>query len=308
MKWLELSVSAPPEFVEPLSHIFYRYGHGGVALEQEGGFNPDEGETPSETAWVTLKTYLPINDSTDERRNRIDVGVRLVAHVGPVTELMARTVDEDEWQNSWKDHFHVLRVGRRLVVKPTWREYEPEHDDVVIVLDPGMAFGTGHHPTTRSCLEALERLVEPGASVLDFGCGSGILSIAASKLGASSVLGVEADSSAVRVAKQNARENRVEHNVRVLEGTLPRPEARAGEFDLAVANISAKVVSEAAGELVSAVKRGGYVIASGIIADNRAIVESAMAAAGAALTDDIVDGDWVTLVYAVGGLSAGRRA
>lgn len=301
MKWLELSVSAPPEFVEPLSHIFYRYGHGGVALEQEGGFNPDEGETPSETAWVTLKTYLPINESTDERRNLIDVGVRLVAHVGPVTELVARTVDEDEWQNSWKDHFHVLRVGRRLVVKPTWREYDPQPDDVVIVLDPGMAFGTGHHPTTRSCLEALERLVAPGASVLDFGCGSGILSIAASKLGASSVLGIEADSSAVRVAKGNARENGVEHNVRVVEGTLPRPEARAGEFDVAVANISAKVVSEAAGELVRAVKRGGYVIASGIIADNRATVESAMADAGATLAEAVVDGDWVTLVYTTSG-------
>ena len=301
MKWLELSVSAPPEFVEPLSHIFYRYGHGGVALEQQGGFNPDEGETASETAWVTLKTYLPINESTDERRNLIDVGVRLVAHVGPVTELVARTVDEDEWQNSWKEHFHVLRVGRRLVVKPTWREYDPRPTDVVIVLDPGMAFGTGHHPTTRSCLEQLERLVAPGASVLDFGCGSGILSIAASKLGASSVLGVEADSSAVRVAKQNARENGVQHNVLVVEGTLPRPEARPGAFDVAVANISAKVVSEASTELVKAVKPGGVVIASGIIVDNKAVVERSMAAAGAALADTIVDGDWVTLVYATGG-------
>ena len=301
LKWLELSVSAPPEFVEPLSHIFYRYGHGGVALEQQGGFNPDEGETASETAWVTLKTYLPINESTDERRNLIDVGVRLVAHVGPVTELVARTVDEDEWQNSWKDHFHVLRVGRRLVVKPTWREYDPRPTDVVIVLDPGMAFGTGHHPTTRSCLEQLERMVAPGASVLDFGCGSGILSIAASKLGASSVLGVEADSSAVRVAKQNARENGVQHNVLVVEGTLPRPEARPGAFDVAVANISAKVVSEASTELVKAVKPGGAVIASGIIVDNKAVVERSMAAAGAALADTIVDGDWVTLVYSTGG-------
>ena len=301
LKWLELSVSAPPEFVEPLSHIFYRYGHGGVALEQQGGFNPDEGETASETAWVTLKTYLPINESTDERRNLIDVGVRLVAHVGPVTELVARTVDEDEWQNSWKDHFHVLRVGRRLVVKPTWREYDPRPTDVVIVLDPGMAFGTGHHPTTRSCLEQLERLVAPGASVLDFGCGSGILSIAASKLGASSVLSVEADSSAVRVAKQNARENGVQHNVLVVEGTLPRPEARSGVFDVAVANISAKVVSEASTELVKAVKPCGVVIASGIILDNKAVVERSMAAAGAALAETIVDGDWVTLVYSTGG-------
>ena len=297
MKWLELSVSAPPEFVEPLSHIFYRYGHGGVALEQQGGFNPDEGETPSDTAWVTLKTYLPINESTEERRGRIDVGVRLVAHVGPVSELTARTVDEDEWQNSWKEHFHALRVGRRLVVKPSWRDYEPQADDVIVELDPGMAFGTGHHPTTRTCLEQLERVVTPGASVLDFGCGSGILSIAASKLGASSVLGIELDSPAVRVAKRNVRDNGAQHNVRVVEGTLPHPEARAAAFDVAVANISAKVVSESARELARVVRPGGVVIASGIIVGNKGVVERAMSAVGASLRETVTDGDWVTLVY-----------
>ena len=296
MKWIELSVKAPPEFVEPLSHIFYRYGHGGVAVEQEGGFNPDEGETPSATACVTLKTYLPVNDTTEDRRNRIDLGVRLVAHVGPISELAERTLDEEEWQNSWKEHFHVLHVGERLVVRPTWRDYEPGESDVVIALDPGMAFGTGHHPTTRMCLEQLERFVMPGMSVLDFGCGSGILSIAASKLGARSVFGIEVDSVAVRVVKQNARENGVDYNVRVAEGTLPHPDARPGSFDVAVANISAKVISEAAGELARAVKRGGKLIASGIIIDNKGMVEQALIDVGATLEDTIVDGDWVTLV------------
>lgn len=299
MKWLELSVKSPPEFVEPLSHIFYRYGHGGVAVEQEGGFNPDEGETASAIAWVTLKTYLPMNSTTEDRRSRIDLGIRLVAHVGPISDLEVRVLDEEEWQNSWKDHFHVLHVGERIVICPTWREYEPRESDIVISLDPGMAFGTGHHPTTRMCLEQLERFVKPGMAVLDFGCGSGILSIAAAKLGARSVFGIEIDSVAVRVVKQNARENGIEYNVRIAQGTLPHPDIQPHSFDIAVANISAKVILEAAGDLARAVKPGGKVIASGILLDNKDGVEQALASVGATLDETLVDGDWVALVYSM---------
>ena len=156
--------------------MFYRYGHGGVAVEEEGGYNPDEGETPSAADWVTLKTYLPLNSTTRERRNRIDLGVRLVAHAYPVSTLQERVLTEEDWESSWKEHFYVLRVGDRTVICPTWRDYEPRKTDVVITLDPGMAFGTGHHPTTRMCLQHLECLVRPGVDVLDVGCGSGILS------------------------------------------------------------------------------------------------------------------------------------
>ena len=134
----------PQEFVEPLSQIFYRYGHGGVVGESEGGFNPDEGESASPDSWVTLKTYLPVNSTARERKARIDLGVRLVAHVSPISPLSQREIDEQEWQDSWKEHFDVLRVGRRLVVCPTWREYHPTATDIVLSLDPGMAFGTGH--------------------------------------------------------------------------------------------------------------------------------------------------------------------
>ena len=102
MKWIELSVKTPPEFVDPLSHIFYRYGHGGVAIEQDQGFNPDEGESPSITSWVTVKTYLPVNSTTEDRRSRIDLGVRLVSHVAPISELEERLLAEEEWQHSWK--------------------------------------------------------------------------------------------------------------------------------------------------------------------------------------------------------------
>lgn len=218
MKWLELSVRTPPEFVEPLSQIFYRYGHGGVAVEVDGGFNPDEGESLSGDEWAMVTTYLPMNESLDERRGRIDVGVRLVAHVSDISPLQEREVEEEEWQNSWKEHFHVLKVTNRITICPTWRDHTPQSGEYVIMLDPGMAFGTGHHPTTRMCLEQLDALVEPGVDVLDVGCGSGVLSIGAARLGARHVFGLEIDSVAVNVAKQNVRDNGVEHTVRVLQG------------------------------------------------------------------------------------------
>lgn len=299
MKWLELSVRTPPEFVEPLSQIFYRYGHGGVAVEQEGGFNPDEGETPSGDEWAVVTTYLPMNESLDERRGRIDVGVRLVAHVSDISPLQERVVEEEEWQNSWKEHFHVLRVSHRITICPTWREHKPQDGEHVIMLDPGMAFGTGHHPTTRMCLEQLDKLVNPGIDVLDVGCGSGVLSIAAARLGARHVFGLEIDSVAVNVAKQNVRDNGVEHTVRIVQGTLPHIDVKQSAYDIAVANISAKVVSEIGHYLVGAVNDGGKVIASGILLENKDGVIQALAQAGADLEQTLIDGDWVTLVTGV---------
>ena len=299
VKWLELSVHTPPEFVEPLSQIFYRYGHGGVAVELEGGFNPDEGESLSGDEWAVVTTYLPMNESLDERRGRIDVGVRLVANVTTISPLRERVVEEEEWQNSWKEHFHVLKVSRRITICPTWREHEAEEGEAVILLDPGMAFGTGHHPTTRMCLEQLDSLVSPGVDVLDVGCGSGILSIAAARLGARHVFGLEIDSVAVNVAKQNVRDNGVRHTVRVVHGTLPHPDVKPAAYGVAVANISAKVISEFAPHLVGAVQDGGKVIASGVLLNSKDMVAQSLAEAGAEVERTIVDGDWIAMVAGV---------
>ena len=296
MKWLQLSVSTPQEFVEPLSQIFYRYGHGGVAVEQAGSYNPDEGETLSPDQWVTVTTYLPINDSTNERRNQIDVGVRLVAHVSPIEGLQEREVEEQEWQDAWKVHFDVLHITNRIVIAPSWKEYSPRPHEAVVTLDPGMAFGTGHHPTTKMCLEQLDELVRPGMDVIDVGCGSGILSIAAARLGARHVFGIEIDSVAVNVAKQNIRDNGLEHTIRPVHGSLPHPDVRADAYDVAVANISAKIIIEISGELVRATKSGGKIVASGILAENKDGPIEALTAAGATLESTLVDGDWVTLV------------
>ncbi len=300
MHWVELSVETPAEFVEPLTQVFTEHGEGGVAIELPAGHNPDEGESAPVPERVTVTTYIPHDARLERRYARIDTAVRLVAHVGDISELRVRVVKEEEWQDAWKDHFHVFRVGTRTVIVPTWQTYERQVNDVVISIDPGMAFGTGHHPTTRMCLELIELHVRPGDRVLDLGCGSGILSIAAAKLGASQVFGLEIDATAVRVAKQNARENGVQDIVRTDEATLPHPHAVAGQYDLLVANVSAKVITELAEHIVRAVRSGGTLLFSGILDKQRTEVIERMTDLGVQFDDGLIDADWVALVGRVG--------
>ena len=298
--WVELSIDTPAEFVEPLTQVFTEHGEGGVAIELPAGHNPDEGERAPVPERVTVTTYIPHDNRLEGRYARIDMAVRLVAHVGDVSELRVRVVEEEEWQESWKEHFHVLRVGTRTVIVPTWRTYEPREDDVVITLDPGMAFGTGHHPTTRMCLELLETHVERGDRVLDLGCGSGILSIAAAKLGASKVFGLEIDPIAASVAVRNVRENGVQDIVLTDEASLPHPRAAAGEYDLLVANVSAKVITELAEHIVRVVRSGGTLIFSGILDKQQTEVIERMSSLGVSFEDGLTDADWVALVGTVG--------
>ena len=290
--WLELSVEAPPEFVEPLSQIFLRYGNGGVAVEEEGGYRPDEGEVPGQRR-ATIRTFMPLDASAAERRGRIDVAVRLVAALAPMSDLAERVLPEEQWRDAWKKHFKPLKIGRRVVVRPTWSAGRPADGEATIWLDPGMAFGTGHHPTTRMCIEQIERTMTPGARVLDVGFGSGILSIAAALLGASEVFGLDIDPAAVGVAEQNGRKNGVESRLTFAAGSLPSPRVRPRSFDLTVANISAKVVSEIASELVASLKPGGVLIASGVLVENSERVQRALSDAGAAITCTTTEDGWV---------------
>ena len=296
MFWVELSIDTPSEFVEPLTQVFTEHGEGGVAIELPAGHNPDEGEEAPIPERVTVTTYIPHDNRLEGRYARIDTAVRLVAYVGDVSELRVRVVEEEEWQDAWKEHFHALRIGTRTVIVPTWRTYEPREDDVVITIDPGMAFGTGHHPTTRMCLELLEMHVEQGDRVLDLGCGSGVLSIAAAKLGASNVLGLEIDPTAASVAERNVSENGVQNTVNTDEATLPHPHAESDGYDLLVANVSAKVITELAEHIVRVVRSGGTLIFSGILDKQRMEVIERMAALGVQFEDGLVDADWVAVV------------
>jgi ribosomal protein L11 methyltransferase len=223
-----------------------------------------------------------------------------LAAAGIVAELSVQRVAEEDWAEAWKEHFHVERYGRCIVVVPSWREYAPSPGDAVVHLDPGMAFGTGQHETTRMCLEALEDAVRPGARVLDAGCGSGILSLAAARLGASEVLAVDLDPDCIRVTRENVAKNGLASVIRPGHGSLgnawPFVEPADARFDVVVANIIARVIVELAVPLVRALKPGGTLIVSGVIAAREHEVVAALTAAGATIASIRAMGEWRCII------------
>ena len=294
MTLVELSVGAPPEFAEPLSQLLRRYAGRGVVIEQAGGYNPDEGEGPPRGAWITVRTYVPADSDLAGARAGIETGLRLIALVGEVGALTERSIEEHEWRDSYRRHLTALSVGRRLLVLPIWEDGARHRGREVIRLDPGLAFGTGHHPTTAMCLELIEQLVRPGCRVLDLGCGSGILAIAAAKLGAASVLCLDVEGQAVEAARVNLRRNGVDGAVRAERGTLPGG-AGGGAFDLVVANISSRVVIDLAPHIAAVVAPGGSAVVSGVVADGADRVEGALGEAGLAVAEVRREGDWLAI-------------
>ena len=285
MAWQELSITVPHEYVEPISYLFGRYGKG-VSTELDGN------------GQVLLRTYL--TTGSRQRMARIDVGVRLVGAIEPIGDLVIRDLPEDEdWMNSWKSHFRILRIGKRLVIKPTWLELDDtsKPDDIVIELDPGIAFGTGYHPTTDTCMQAMEQHIAPGMAVLDLGTGSGILAITAMKLGAGRVTALDIDSQAVSAARRNFKRTGINKQVRLGQGSVPHPTAPAGEFDLAVANISARGVADRCPFILTALKPGGLFIASGLLATQKPEVANAVEPLGFTLVSEWPQEEWVTLLY-----------
>ena len=296
MKWLELCVEVPPEFVEPISHIFYKYGYGGVSIESPADFNPDEGEVAPVPETFSVRTYIPKDDSTDERRANIEIGVKLINHLHPIEPLKETEIKDEDWETNWKQYFHPIRVGRKLVICPTWQEHASLRDDVIIFLDPGMAFGTGHHPTTRMCMELLEDTIVGGEKIIDLGCGSGILSVTAVKLGALSSIGFEIESNASKVAKENCVLNGVDESVEVFNSTLPDYRYSEGDFDLALANISAKVIIELADHLTKGLRSGGKLILSGVLENALEDVRDVFKPLGVVFEKVMTDSDWTAVL------------
>jgi len=297
--WLELSVEADSEAVEAVSEILARVAPGGTTIEP--GFElVDEGLgariDPNRPA--TIRAYVPAFDAAAAERAAATVSEALghlqAFGLRPIGDLRSRLVHETDWATAWQEHFQVLHLGRRLVIKPSWRRHRRVEDQVVIDLDPGMAFGTGLHPTTRLCLRALEELAERGplGRVLDVGCGSGILSIAAVKLGGTRALGVDIDPIAIEATQANARHNRVGKRVRAREGSIPSGE---GPFDAVLANLIAGVVIEIAPDLAGELVRGGTLVASGIFVDREPATRRALEAAGFEITRRWDESDWVAL-------------
>ena len=299
--WIELSVRADIEAVEAVSEILSRFAPGGTSV-QPGFELIDEGLgariDPTEPAIV--RAYLPGRDRTAARlavgQARQALGHLQAFNLRPIGELEVAVVHEADWAHAWKAHFPVLRIGRRLVIRPTWRRHRRRPGDVVLALDPGMAFGTGLHPTTRLCLAGIEAWADagliPGASVLDVGCGSGILLIAAGLFGAAELVGVDTDPIAVEASAANAQRNRLK--VQVRSGSLP---SRSGPFDLVVANLIASLLVTLAGELHAELRPGGRLLASGIFIDRESDVRTAFEMAGLRALSRTAEGEWVALEF-----------
>jgi ribosomal protein L11 methyltransferase len=306
--WLELAVTCDTEAVEAVSEILSRVAPGGVSVEP-GYRLTDEGLGAVVDAGrpATVRAYLPARDPRAVRE-AVAAADRALGHLSAfglreIGALVTAVVHDSDWASAWKRHVRVMRIGRRIVIRPTWRRHRRAPGDVVIAMDPGMAFGTGLHPTTRLCLAGIERWADDGllsrgaaadghARLLDVGCGSGVLAIAAGLLGAGEMVGVDTDPIAIEATLANAGRNRLRRRVRAWQGTVP---TGAAPFDLVAANLIASVLVALAPRLRDELRPGGRLLASGIFVDREGDVRSALAAAGLAILRREAEGDWVAL-------------
>jgi len=301
MQWLELSVQSHPEAVESVCELLSRYSSDGVVIEEPYELSEDGQEYHILTGQpVMVHAYLPLDGTEEAKKQQIAEGLWHFSSLGAhfVGELRTRAVDEQDWANAWKDYYHVTHIGKRLVIRPSWREYTPKDAEVVLTLDPGMAFGTGVHPTTRMCLEQVEQRVTPGMHVMDVGTGSGILALAAAKLGASTVYTIDNSSVAVESANANAAMNDLQEKITVVLGVLDEAEAErhADQYDLVLANIIAHIIGSIAPQLARVMAPTGLLVVSGIIEARRADAQGPLLAAGLELVEEVKTDDWLVLV------------
>lgn len=290
-RWVEISVEVAPDAVDDVVGLLSRYCTGGAVVE----------EMPGNAGRRSLvKGFLPVWDA--ETRSKLEIALLLLSRTAPISEPRVTVLEPADWAEAWKAFFPPQHIGEHTVIVPTWQPYDPAPGEVIIQLDPGMAFGTGLHATTRLCLLAIERYLPPGARVLDVGTGSGILAIAAALQGAATVEAIDVDPVSVRVAADNAALNAVSDRVHVSLGTVGGrghhdvPRHTATGYDLVLANILAEVIIDLANGLVAAVRPGGLLVSSGIIASKAAAVATALEGVGLRDVAREEEGDWVALV------------
>ena len=303
MNWLEVTVQVPPEGVELVADIFQEMRTGGVVIEDPAiilryaaAADPDEWGVEAPSPGVSrpvIKGYLADDAGLAERLEQLKAALNNL-ELSPAPELSTCKVAEEDWANCWKVYYKPVRVGKHLVVKPSWEDYPVVAGDLVIELDPGMAFGCGTHPTTALCLKLLEKYVQGGGTIYDVGTGSGILAIASALLGAERVVAVDLDPVACRTARANIERNGVAGHVKVMQGDLLS--TIDGKADLIVANIIASVIAKLAVDVAKTLVSGGCFIASGIISERSPEVIIALEAAGLSVIEQLEDGGWVALV------------
>jgi len=299
--WLEVSMTVNGELAEAVADVLARFAPNGVMTEQAVQFVNDEDEgTPSGP--ITVRAYLAADEHLDETRQKIEESLYYLGMIEPLPAATFTPVPDQNWMEAWKSRYQPIAVGKKLMILPVWMD-SPDPKRIAIKIDPGMAFGTGTHPTTQLCLELLETVLEDSiAHVIDLGCGSGILSVAALKLGAEKALGVDIDDAALVNSQENADHNGIKNGSLIL-GLGSVTEVKAGNFPfqqapLVVANILAPILIRLfdAG-MADLVAPGGAIILSGILDHQAADVTASAQAHGLALTEQRHSGDWVALLY-----------
>jgi ribosomal protein L11 methyltransferase len=297
--WYELTTTADAEAVESVAELFSRFGYNeGVSIE-EPFLQEQDGDnlTIDFSRPATIRTYIPIENFDPAVVEEIRNGLWHLGHIRYVGELLVTERSEEDWASAWKEHYRPLRASDRVVVRPPWFEHEPEPDDLVIVLDPGMAFGTGMHPTTRLSLYQIEQYVQPGQSVIDVGTGSGILALTAARLGAGPIDAVDIDSMSVRVARGNLDLNNAVDLITMDVGSADWATDQGKTYDVVIANIIARVLMEISDDLRASVKPGGLLLLSGIIEPKEAATRETFDALGLIMIGRNQMEDWISLTY-----------
>ncbi len=298
-KWLKIVLTAPPELVDALSNFVTELGAEGVFQEEPVPADPED--FPEAPAKEAVNAYLPCDVRLENRLASLRTYLAGLAQLFPeleAPELATEVISDPDWGEQWKKYFKPLRVSRDIVIKPTWERYTPQGRDIVIEIDPGMAFGTGQHASTRMCLEALEDLIlshctpEP-LTVLDAGTGTGILGIACAKLGAQEVLCADIDPRAAEIARENIVINQVDDRVAVTQEDVSTLQ---GAYSLIVANLTSKLLIKLRKHLTSLLRPGGYLILSGIIDQNQGDMETHFFHAPLIPQSTVTDKEWVCYV------------
>ena len=305
MNWLEVSLTVNGELAEAVADVLARFAYSGVMMEQ-GVKYMDEEDAGTPTGPITVRAYLEANAQLEETRQKLEESLYYLGMIQPLPAASFKEIADQNWMEAWKQHYKPILIGKRLVILPAWME-SPDPSRVAIKIDPGMAFGTGTHPTTQLCLELMqyyfdESKIENRKSeiVIDIGCGSGILSIAALKLGAGTALGVDIDAASIQNARENAQINNIGEELILGVGSVQ--EILQGKFafkkaPLVVANILAPVIIRLfdAG-LADLMEDHGTIILSGILQEQEQSVIMAGQAKGLSMTERVQMGDWVALV------------
>lgn len=297
-RWLEVSLTVDGEMAEAVSEVLNRFVSQGVVVEQAVRYNDAE-DVGTPYGPVRVYGYLVVDEQVEDTRQRLEEALYYLGRIQPLPEPEFRTIADENWMESWKKHYHPIPIGQRLLILPAWvEEYDPER--IPVRIDPSMAFGTGTHPTTQLCMAMVEKYTLPGKPVIDVGCGSGILSIAALKLGASRAIGVDIDNASVKATYENGAANGVVDNLECGVGSVR--EVRQGHFSIrrapvVVANILAPVIIRLfdAG-LAELVEPGGTIVLSGILAEQASGVEAKGKEMGLEFVERVQQNDWVAIV------------